>query len=313
MEQDQMNLMARAMLEYLAANPIAGINVAQATNVYHMLQTFRKYSGAYAATQWLRDFERERTAYNLDSTWCIQNLDRVLEGTPLTWWNSRKVDYFNRLGANNAVPDDIWTQVQENLRAFFSEVNIKDKARLELSTIKYAIGQDPMDYVARKVECMMRYNPNMEIDEQIKNLLLGLPEQLRALVSPADLNSVDQFFRKLSQQVSLHRKNLEQSQGTSRNFQAVAQRDNRPRGNQRVRPRRIPGLRVPQYSDEHKAACIDQQGRRLCWHCKRPNHVVFMFYELARAQNINVRGNQMNQNDNHQDGDEGNDEVRPEN
>ena len=149
MDQEQLNAMARALLAHLAANPIPGVNVAHATNVYHMLQTFRTYNGSYAAVQWITDFERERLSYHLDSTWCVQNLDRVLEGTPLIWWNSRKADYFNRLSAVGAVPNDIWVKVQENLRTFFSELNIKDKARLELTTIRYTIGQNPMEYVAR--------------------------------------------------------------------------------------------------------------------------------------------------------------------
>ena len=95
MDQDAVNVAVRAALEFLAQNPIQGVNVAPAVNVYHMLQTFRKYNGSYAATHWLRDFNRERTTYNLDATWAIHNLDRVLEDTPLIWWNARKADYLN--------------------------------------------------------------------------------------------------------------------------------------------------------------------------------------------------------------------------
>ena len=197
------------------------------------------------------------------------------------------------------MPNDIWTEVENSLRQFFNESNIRDRARTELNTIRFAIGQDPMEYVARKTECMMRYNPNMEVEDQIKNLLLGLPENLRALVSPSDINTVDQFFRKLSQQVHLHRRKLErsvgfQSQGPvddiqGRNFRAFQTRGG-PAGRtaQGNRPRGIPGLQIPTFSEEHKAQCITQDGTYLCWFCRRPGHSVRSCRTLAREQNIEV-------------------------
>ena len=211
MDQEAVNAAARAAVEFIMQNPIQGMNVAPAVNTFHMLQTFRKYDGSYAASNWLRDFNRERIAYHLDATWCIHNLDRVLQGTPLIWWNAKKGVYLNLLNVVGAVPDNVWTQVENNLRQFFNEANIRNKARSELHTIQFVIGSDPMEYVAKKTECIMRLNPTMEVEEQVRHLLLGLPEQLRALVSPSDINTVDAFFRKLSQQVTLHRKTLEKS------------------------------------------------------------------------------------------------------
>ena len=308
MDQDALNAAARAAVEFIIQNPVQGINMAPAVNIYHMLQTLRKYNGSYAATHWLRDFNRERVTYNLDATWAVQNLDRVLEATPLVWWNARKADFLNRLAVQGAVPNDIWTEVENSLRQFFNESNIRDRARTELNTIRFAIGQDPMDYVARKTECMMRYNPNMEVEDQIKNLLLGLPENLRALVSPSDINTVDQFFRKLSQQVHLHRRKLErsvgfQSQGPANDMQARDFRAFQSRGapvgraGQTNRPRGIHGLQIPTFSEEHKAQCVTQDGTYLCWYCKRPGHSVRLCRTLAREQNIEVpNGNRNNNN-----------------
>jgi len=94
------------------------------------------------------------------------------------------------------------------MKLFFSDESVKERARLSNESIKFALHMDPCEYVAKKVDCLVRMNPNMTDKEQIMHLLLGLPENIRLLVSPGDIDSVDKFTSKLAGQLALHRRSM---------------------------------------------------------------------------------------------------------
>ena len=184
---------------------IPGFNNNSATAVLHMIQSIRKFDGSYNPELWLQDFDQERLQYGLDSSWAIRNIDRVLEGTASTWWKSQRPAYLNGLVAPNAVPDDIYRRLCDSMKSFFNNDAIREKARIENSRVKFTYADDPVQYVAKKVDLLIRMDPNMNNREQVRHLLLGLPDDIRGLVSPGDVDSVDKFSVKLSQQLSLHR------------------------------------------------------------------------------------------------------------
>ena len=278
-----------------AAAPAVQNQIAPALNEFHIVQSLPRYDGSFPAADWLEEYNYERTAQNLGEAWAIRNLHRVLDGTPKTWWMSQKVSYLRRLVQANANAADLWNEITLALRGFFSQTNIKEKAKIENLHIRFSIGQDPMEYVAKKIDCLNRLDPEMEIEERIKNLLLGLPDNLRALVSPANMNSIDEFFRQLSRQLNVNKKLLTKSSRSDKNssfsFRAV-KTQNASHANYQNKDRRkmqrIPGLQVPRYSDEHRRQCIDNEGKRLCWHCSKPGHYVFMCYKLANEQGLEI-------------------------
>ncbi|CAG7786016.1 unnamed protein product, partial [Allacma fusca] len=45
-------------------------------------------------------------------------------------------------------------------------------------------------------------------------------------------------------------------------------------------------LVIPNYSAEHKAACVSSNGKPLCYECKRENHRVHRCWKLMKAQGI---------------------------
>ena len=281
-----------------AGDAAAVVPIAPAMNEYHIIQNLPKYNGDYPALDWLDEFNFERGGYQLDEAWAIRNLHRVLEGTPKTWWVSQKAAYLRQLGRDDADPVVLWGEISLALRGFFSNSNIKEKAKTENFSIKFTIGQDPMEYVAKKIDCLNRMNPDMELEEKIKNLLLGLPDNLRALVSPANIASIDEFFRQLSRQLSVNKRILSKSTRSDKTgsfaYRAVKARNTsnfNTQNRERKRMQRIPGLKVPKYEEEHRMQCVDSEGRKLCWHCKKPGHFVFMCYKLAQEQGLEIPAN----------------------
>ena len=297
LDQNAVNAAVAAAVRYMAQNPIAGVNGNLAVNNFHIFQNMTKYKGDYNANIWLEEFNHERQTYNLDASWAIRNLEKVLEDTPKLWWLSQKSPFITRLAAAGADAGAIWTDVENAVRGFFSETNIKERARAENITIRFSVGQDPTDYVARKLDCLSRVDANMTMDDKIRHLLMGLPENLRALVSPGDINTVEAFFRQLSRQLSINKKMLSRShRGTEKpesfKFRSMRTKNSGNANSPKKTMQKIPGLEIPRYSDEHRRACVDNDGKRLCWHCRKPGHRVMMCYTLAREQGLEVPAGQ---------------------
>lgn len=293
MTQDQLNAAVQAAIQYVTANPVAGVNISQASSTFHMLQTIRKFDGSYSAAIWIADFDQERTTYTLNETWAIRNLDRVLSGTAATWWKSRRASYVARCVNANPDPDVAYKEVCDAMKLFFSEESVKERARLSNEGIKFAPHMDPCEYVAKKVDCLVKMNPNMPPKEQVMHLLVGLPENIRLLVSPGDVDSVDKFTSKLTTQLALHRRSLESGQSSSRpDFRisgTFSSKSRQSKGKKKPMTS-IPGLTLPFYSDEEKAASVDAEGNRLCLNCKKKGHKVNTCFALARKQGIEIPG-----------------------
>ena len=311
MDQDALNAAVAASLAFLSRNPVQGLNVSSATATMHILQTMRKYDGSYSAEIWLQDFNQECTAYNLNAEWKIRNIDRVLEGTAATWWKSQRNNYVRQAAVQGAIHTAIFQAISDSMLVFFSADSIKERARLENEHIKFSYGEDPVAYVARKIDVLTRMNPTMGASEQVTQLLLGLPRYVLEKVSPGDVSTVDKFTSKLSSQLSLHRQEFaeksrmnrgqshtnEHSMGQSPqiNYRKVGYAASKPsrqhnNGNSKKSDanKPIPGLEIPDFSDEHKASCVDAHGNRVCFFCKKKGHTVKSCYALAREQNIPI-------------------------
>ena len=326
MDQDALNAAVAASLAFLAAHPVPGLNVSSATATLHILQTMRKYDGSYSAEIWLQDFNQECTANNLNDEWKIRNIDRVLDGTAATWWKSQRNGYVRQAAVNGAVHADIFTTISDSMREFFSAVSIKERARLENEHVKFKYGDDPVAYVARKIDVLTRMNPTMGVSEQVTQLLLGLPRYILEKVSPGDVSTVDKFTSKLSSQLSLHRQEFaeksrqyrgqttvgDESTGQSPqiNYRKVGYSQSKPSrqhannyqggsGNRQSKKsnvnKPIPGLEIPDFSDDHKASCVDADGNRVCFFCKKKGHTVKSCFALAREQGVPIPSNSKRQ------------------
>ena len=282
-----------AMQQMVRNQPAA---MASATSTLHILQTIRKYDGSYSAAIWLEDFNQELETYELDSRWAIRNIDRVFEGTAATWWKSQRAVYLQKLNAVYGDNDEVYEALCEAMRTFFSEDSIRERARIENQNVKFSYNEDPVVYVARKVDVLTRMNPTMTQREQVMQLLLGLPENIRILVSPGDVDTVDKFASKLSQQLALHHRGVKQSSSDSRGQSSQASyrkvgmsgkgKNGKKKSSNANKP--IQGLEIPDFTDEHKAQCVDEQGNRTCWHCRKRGHTVRSCFTLAREQGLSV-------------------------
>ena len=306
MNQADINAAIVASLQYIAANPVQGLNISSATSILHVLQTMRKFDGSYSAAIWLTDFDQERATYNLDDAWAIRNIDRVLEGTAATWWKSQRNGYLTRSNVQGANAATIYNELKASMNVFFSEDSIKERARIENEHVRFNFNDDPVQYVARKIDVLTRMNPSMTVKEQVMQLLIGLPNEVRMLVSPGDVDTVDKFSSKLSMQLALHRRSFNQSSGQPRTQPSQVQyrKVGVQRGkNSQRKPnanKPIPGLTVPQFSDEHKANCVDADGNRVCWHCQKKGHTVRSCFKLAREQGIPIPNKENSSGPSHQ-------------
>ena len=141
-----------------------------------IIEGFRKYDGSTCAETWLRKFNLDLAAHNFDEMWAISNLDRVLLKSVKSWWISNESVLTDGLtNANKAI---YWDNIQDEIRIHFGGESLKQQAKLENSALRFALGDDPQNYVLKKTEIFASIDPRMSNARKIDYLVDGLPEDL---------------------------------------------------------------------------------------------------------------------------------------
>ena len=169
-----------------------------AVPVYQLIRSLRSFDGSTVhAETWLRRFEQEVTDAGKDEKWAIENLDRVLNGKARNWWSSVGSPYENGLDANNCVAR--WVQIKQLMIRSFGRNALKEQAKLQAKQLKFCLGDDPQEYVFRKMELLALIDVNMTHEEKLTYLESGLPHHIgrTMALSTDDTTTADQFIKRL--------------------------------------------------------------------------------------------------------------------
>jgi len=144
--------------------------------ISQIVEGLRKFDGTTPVQTWISKLESDLTEASLDAKWVLRNLDRLLIGGVKSWWTSNEAAFTEGLDSTNA--DAKWTDVIKALKNHFGGESLKQQAKLKNSQIKFSYGDDPQDYVMRKLEIFTSMNPAMTNQRKIDHLIDGLPREL---------------------------------------------------------------------------------------------------------------------------------------
>lgn len=167
---------------------------------YHIFQTIRKYDGTYPALEWVTEFNSDRTTYNLNDEWAIRNIDRFLTGSAQSWFIPLKTSYHAALTLNppQETHAQIWTRLSQALTTFFDSSSVKERAKAANLQIRFSMTDNPLDYVTKKIAILHQMDPRMTAEDQVRNLIQGIPVEFRPHMAAGGVSTPDDFTKRLS-------------------------------------------------------------------------------------------------------------------
>ena len=238
--------------------------------VTQLIEAFRKYDGSTPAEKWITQFESDLDQHHLDSAWALRHLDRILQGNARAWWQSQELN-----AAANFAPDvalETWRRVREALIIFFGDEAAKENARHKNKTLKFKIGDDPQNFVTRKIELIRTIHPQISEPKIVEKLLKDLPEEfVMNMTMACGLNATVQGFL-------YHLRRLVEVGDRQRKKEIPKLfRDTRDRPHEfrtQSRPREPPASNSSgRLSIDQLRSLVDDQGRRLCSMCYQSGHL----------------------------------------
>jgi hypothetical protein len=106
----------------------------------------------------------------------LRNLDRILEGNARSWWQSHILNNVDNFVPAAAVP--VWRNVRGALVDFFGDEAAKEIAKDKNKRLKFRVGEDPQNFVAKKMELIRTIHPEISESRIVEKLLKDLPEDI---------------------------------------------------------------------------------------------------------------------------------------
>ena len=187
--------------------------------ISQIVDGLRKFDGTSPVDVWLDKLEVDLDASQLDEFWILKNLDRVLRGGVKSWWLSHENGFITGVTAANAPAK--WTTVKDAMIANFGGESLRQQAKIQNSALKFKIGDDPQDYVMRKLEILLSLNSSMTNARKIDHLIDGLPKELALqMLCSLDRDQITpiQFLNRLRSCVNYLSRNSKESSLLEQNF-----------------------------------------------------------------------------------------------
>lgn len=230
------------------------------------VQSLRKYDPNIPVALWITDFESDIAVNSLDEIWAVQNFDRVLTKSALSWWRSRRSFYFDQItaAASDAAKKRVWTAVKEEFKKIFGGESQVHEARTKNKTIVYRPGSSPQDYVFKKLQNLTIIDPAMSDAKKFEHLVKGLPDDLaKTFTASMDRDSKPEAFLERLRSIAQFKSNATASTSNV----------NRPRS-----------FRVKQEPRSNHNVQSGQKGPRnikVCHYCKKKGHIQSECYKKA--------------------------------
>lgn len=242
----------------MAENEEAGMLNGIAPNLSHLAEAIklvRTYNGKTNVTDWLIKFKTDLLAFSIPFKYAIVSLDRFLVDDALNWWNSVSHNYeTNDLDKSEAEFREIWTEITRDMKVFFNSEALLQAHKKQNKVIVYKVGDDPQAYVTSKLAILKQINEKMDDKEKVRNLLRGLPTDIRLDFSAQDIESVSSFLNRLRKYAEILDERKPKEKPKEKSFPSTS-------------------------ADPHSFRALDnvqvknQSPPRLCFQCNQPGHV----------------------------------------
>lgn len=179
----------------LADNFVPQISILQ--NLPDALKLIRQYDGRTNVKDWISKFETDLLAFGIPHKYACLSLDRFFTDDASNWWSSVYHDFnFDPL-KDEAYFKLIWVEVKKDLNLFFDHSSLKEMHKNENKKIVFRVGDDPQQYVTKKLATLKQIDQFMADNRKVDQLLKGLPPSIRLQFSSQDIDSVAQFLNRL--------------------------------------------------------------------------------------------------------------------
>jgi len=168
--------------------------------LHEALNILRKYDGKTDVEEYLTRLHRDLRYLNYDFEWLIDNFDRLLTGDAKSWWSSRSLYYNHALESvrgEKADVDNLWKEMATEMSKFFDKKSQRVANRVKNRQTIYMKGQDPQEYVTKKLAVLRLIDVGMNDDVKVEQLIKGLPYDLREKMSVLDISTPEDVLKLL--------------------------------------------------------------------------------------------------------------------
>ena len=211
---------------------------------HEVIAQLRKYDGKKDAQEFMSRFKYDVLSYGLTTEWALRNFDRLLEGDAAAWWVSKWHAVSQELDAcqNQGQIGDLFRRTEQEFYEIFDHSAQESTYRQRNKALTFTLGEDPTEYVTRKLELLRHIDANMSESKKITQIIKGLQYSLRQNMVLQTINSVHELLTKLrrvsevhEEQKSRERKLFETKPNSYRSFSkplysSVVSGDNRNSG-----------------------------------------------------------------------------------
>lgn len=161
-------------------------------NPLKVLKYFRKYDGKSDANQFITQLETDLVDYRIAYRWISYNLDRILEGEALDWFQAVSPEIYAMF-----IGGDLWEHIVEEFLKFFDHRSLLNTHKQANRSLLFSEKSDPQEYVTKKVKILRNINPRMTDSRKVEQLIKGLPIKLQIQFSSLSLETPHQFLEQL--------------------------------------------------------------------------------------------------------------------
>ncbi len=166
-------------------------------NLPDALRLIRKYNGRTEVNEWLTQFQTDLLAFGINLKYACLSLDRFFVDDASNWWSSVSHNFSISADKTEVEFQAIWAKVVTELKIFFDHSALRQVHKAENKQISFHVGDDPQQYVTRKLAILKQIDKSMSDDRKVEQLLKGLPVSIRLQFSSQDIQSISQFLSRL--------------------------------------------------------------------------------------------------------------------
>lgn len=222
------------------------------------LRLIRKYNGRTDVKEWVARFETDLLAFNISTRYAVLSLDRFFTEDAANWWSSVSHKFKLKITDPDARFLTKWQSIVDELTQFFDHSSLLEMHKSENRKVVFKIGDDPQQYVTRKLAILKEIDENMNDRRKIDQLKKGLPENLQLHFATLEVDSISSFLNKLRNfsQVLSHNSKKEEAKEKSTPYRSL----------------------VSSGSQEHirnmqRAPTPATQQKRPCFNCQSTDHL----------------------------------------
>jgi hypothetical protein len=249
-------------------------------DAFQALRYLRKYDGSGDPGEYWDRLTSDLEIVGVDETFAIQNLDRLLEGNALAWFQSRWPSYQSSLKEGHKSRRGILRSIGTDLINFFDQKSRIADYRRKNRELTFKFGDDPETFMVQKLQLFRYINPKMSDETKVDKLIESCPIQIQEQLALVPIDSPNELLMKLRKycEVRSRAKDPEKTfaapalmkMDTTGSNHLVSSQTQFP--SRYTRPERYPQYDQPQYSHQYRQQ-YQPPPPRVCYYCNKEGHM----------------------------------------